>query len=140
VIPSIDATYRTLPDREHRAMAGLSMGGAQTFMITLKHLDLFSYIGGFSGTGNGLGTDPFDPKTAFNGVFADAAAFNKKVHLVWIGMGTAEPVPFPASIQAFRDSLDRGGIHYVYFSSPGTAHEWLTWRRDLHDFAPRLFQ
>jgi hypothetical protein len=50
------------------------------------------------------------------------------------------PAPFPASIKAFRDSLDKGGIRYVYFESPGTAHEWLTWRRDLYDFAPRLFQ
>ena len=51
LIPMIDATYRTIPDREHRAMAGLSMGGMQTFQITLKHLDLFSHIGGFSGGG-----------------------------------------------------------------------------------------
>ena len=55
LIPMIDATYRTIPDREHRAMAGLSMGGMQTFQITLKHLDLFAYIGGFSGAGGGFG-------------------------------------------------------------------------------------
>ncbi len=55
LIPMIDATYRTTPDREHRAMAGLSMGGGQTFQITLDHLDLFSYIGGFSGAGGGFG-------------------------------------------------------------------------------------
>ena len=54
LIPMIDATYRTIPDRDHRAMAGLSMGGMQTFQITLKHLDLFSYIGGFSGGGRRL--------------------------------------------------------------------------------------
>ena len=54
LIPMIDATYRTIPDREHRAMAGLSMGGMQTFQITLKHLDLFAYIGGFSGGGRRL--------------------------------------------------------------------------------------
>lgn len=71
---------------------------------------------------------------------ADAAAFSKRVHLLWVGLGTAEPAPFPASIQAFRDSLDRDGIHHVDFTSPGTAHEWLTWRRSLHDFAPRLFR
>ena len=54
LIPMIDATYRTIPDRDHRAMAGLSMGGMQTFQITLKHLDLFSHIGGFSGGGRRL--------------------------------------------------------------------------------------
>ena len=58
LIPMIDATYRTIPDRDHRAMAGLSMGGMQTFQITLKHLDLFSHIGGFSGGGGGFGGGP----------------------------------------------------------------------------------
>jgi enterochelin esterase-like enzyme len=140
VIPFIDSTFRTLSDRDHRAMAGLSMGGNQTFQITLANLDKFSWIAGFSGTGIGLSTKPFDTKTAFKGAFADADSFNKKVHLVWIGLGTAEPDPFPASIKAFRESLDKGGIKYVYYESPGTAHEWLTWRRDLNDFAPRLFK
>jgi len=140
VIPMIDAKYRTVADRDHRAMAGLSMGGNQTCRITLANLNVFSHIGMFSGTGLGLGTEPFDPKTGFGGVFADAASFNKRVHLVWIGLGTAEPTPFPASIKAFRDSLDKGGIKYVYFESQGTAHEWLTWRRSLNDFAPRLFR
>jgi enterochelin esterase-like enzyme len=139
VIPFIDRTFRTLADRDHRAMAGLSMGGNQTWRITTANLDTFSWIGCFSGTGIGLSTQPFDPKTAFNGVLADAASFNRKVHLVWIGLGTAEPNPFPASIKAFRESLEKGGIRYVYFESPGTAHEWLTWRRSLDDFAPRLF-
>ena len=91
LIPMIDATYRTIPNRENRAMAGLSMGGMQTFQITLKHLDLFAYIGGFSGGGGGFGGVPFDPKTAHGGVMADADEFNKKVRLVWLGIGTAEP-------------------------------------------------
>jgi S-formylglutathione hydrolase FrmB len=73
-------------------------------------------------------------------VFADAASFNRKLRLLWIGLGTAEPDPFPGSIEAFKASLDRGGIDYVSFESPGTAHEWLTWRRSLNDFAPRLFR
>ena len=93
LIPFVDTTYRTLADRDHRAMAGLSMGGMQTFQITLKHLDLFSYIGGFSGAG-GLqmisGEKP-DWKAAYNGVFADPAAFAKKVRLLWLGVGTEEP-------------------------------------------------
>ena len=140
VIPMIDGSFRTLADRDHRAMAGLSMGGNQTCRITLANLDKFAWIGMFSGTGLGLSTEPFDPKTAFGGAFADATSFNQKVHLVWIGLGTAEPHPFPGSIKAFRESLDKGGIKYVSFESPGTAHEWLTWRRSLYDFAPRLFR
>jgi enterochelin esterase-like enzyme len=140
VIPMIDRAYRTLADREHRAMAGLSMGGNQTCQLTLRHLDKFAWIGAFSGTGNGLSTAPIDPKTFIGGVFADGKAFNAKVRLLWVGMGTEEPNPFPGAIGAFRKMLDQAGVKYVYFESPGTSHEWLTWRRDLNDFAPRLFQ
>jgi len=140
VIPMIDATYRTIPDRDHRAMAGLSMGGMQTFQITLHHLDTFSYIGGFSGAGGGFGNTPFDVHTAFNGVLNDSAAFNKRVKLVWLGIGTAEPERMYKSVHSFHEALEKAGIATVYYESPGTAHEWQTWRRDLNEFAPRLFQ
>jgi enterochelin esterase-like enzyme len=138
LIPMIDAAYRTIPDRENRAMAGLSMGGMQTFQITLKHLDLFAYIGGFSGAGGGFGGASFDPKTAHNGVMADAGEFNKKVRLVWLGIGTAEGRMYEG-IKSYHQALDKAGIKHVYYESPGTAHEWLTWRRCLHEFAPLLF-
>jgi len=140
VIPMIDSFYRTLANRENRAMAGLSMGGNQTCQLTLRHLDLFAWIGAFSGTGNGLSTAPLNPKTFINGVFADGPAFNAKVKLLWIGMGTAEPEPFPKAIGAFRKMLDDAQVKHVYFESPGTSHEWQTWRRSLNDFAPRLFR
>ena len=139
LIPMIDATYRTIPNRENRAMAGLSMGGMQTFQITLKHLDLFAYIGGFSGAGGGFGGVPFDPKTAHNGVMADASEFTKKVRLLWLGIGTAEPKRMYDSVKSFHEALEKAGIKHVYYESPGTAHEWLTWRRCLHEFAPLLF-
>ena len=77
LVPLVERTFRVAPGRENRAMAGLSMGGAQTFGTALAHLDKFAYIGGFSGSSGGRGG--FDPKTSNNGVFADAAAFNKKV-------------------------------------------------------------
>ena len=142
IIPMIDSAYRTIPDRDHRAMAGLSMGGMQTFAITLNHLDKFSYIGGFSGAGTGFvfGNNSFDQKTAFNGVFADPAAFNKKVHLLWLGVGTAEPERMHTGIVAFHEALVKAGIDVKFYESPGTAHEWQTWRRDLNLFAPLLFQ
>ena len=140
VIPMIDSTFRTIPDRDHRAMAGLSMGANQALHLATEHLDTFAYMAGFSGTMNGLSGDALDPATAFNGIFRDGAAFNEKVKLLWLGMGTEEPDFFHGSIGAFRTMLDKAGIKYVYFSSPGTAHEWLTWRRDLVDFAPRLFR
>lgn len=138
LIPNIDANFRTLTDRDHRAMAGLSMGGMQTFQITMKHLDKFSYIGGFSGAGGGMG-GPFDAKTAWNGVLNDSAAFNKKVKLVWLGIGTKEPERMHASVQTFHEALDKAGIKHTYWESPGTAHEWQTWRRSLNLFAPLLF-
>ena len=139
VIPMIDATFRTIPDREHRAMAGLSMGANQALHLATGHLDTFAYMAGFSGTMNGLSTDALNPATAFDGRFKDGAAFDQKVKLLWLGLGTQEPNPFPASVGAFRKMLENAGIKYVYYSSPGTSHEWLTWRRDLNDFAPRLF-
>src|SRR5579871_411422 len=138
LIPMIDATYRTIPDRGNRAMAGLSMGGMQTFQIALEHLDLFAYLGGFSGAGGGFGGAPFDPKTAHNGIMADAGEFNKKVRLLWLGIGTAEGRMYE-SIKNYHGALEKAGIKHVYYESPGTAHEWLTWRRCLHEFAPLLF-
>jgi len=140
LIPMIDATYRTLPDRENRAIAGLSMGGAQAFFIALRNLDKFAWIGGFSGAGGGFSGSPPDIKTMHNGVMADAAAFNSKVRLVWIGIGTAEGERFYNSVKGFRDALEQAGIKTVFYESPGTAHEWQTWRRCLSQFAPRLFQ
>lgn len=142
LIPFIDKTFRTLSDRDNRAMAGLSMGGMQTFQITLNHLDSFSHIGGFSGAGGRLvlGDRKLDPKTDYNGVFADREAFANKVHLLWLGVGTAEPERMREGIRRFHKSLEEAGIQHVYVESQGTDHEWQTWRRALKDFAPRLFR
>jgi len=142
LIPFVDSTFRTMADRDHRAMAGLSMGGMQTFHVTLKHLDLFSYIGGFSGAGAAqmLAGEKMDARTAYNGAFADPAAFAKKVHLLWLGVGTDEPERMREGIRGLHASLTEAKISHVYWESPGTDHEWQTWRRDLKDFAPRLFK
>jgi enterochelin esterase-like enzyme len=141
LIPYADSTLRTLSDRDHRAMAGLSMGGMQIFQITLNHLDLFSYIGGFSGASGMLvlGDRKLDPKTDYNGVFADPAAFARKVHLLWLGVGTAEPERLHTGILRLHTSLQEANVQHVFYESPGTDHEWQTWRRDLKEFAPRLF-
>jgi enterochelin esterase-like enzyme len=140
VIPMIDANFRTLADREHRAMAGLSMGANQTIQITMNNLDKFAYIGGFSGTSNYPSEAALDPATFMNGKFKDAEAFNKQVKLFWLGLGTKEPSPFPGSVGAFKAMFDNAGIKYAWYQSQGTAHEWLTWRRDLYQFAPLLFR
>lgn len=150
LIPTIDASYRTIPDREHRAMAGLSMGGMQTLFITLQHLDRFAFIGSFSGpiipdldvaelSVNSV-PKPFDAGTAYGGAFADPQAFNRRVRLLWLGVGSAEPVQFRSGIHGAVEALRKAGVRLQYFESSGTAHEWQTWRRDLNDFAPRLFR
>ncbi|WP_300703326.1 family 43 glycosylhydrolase [Bacteroides sp.] len=131
LIPMIDKTFRTYTDREHRAMAGLSWGGKQTFDITLTNLDKFAYIGGFSGAIFGL-----DIKNAFNGVFTDAADFNQKVHYLFLGCGTEENMGTAQLVKSLRDM----GIHVASYESQGTAHEWLTWRRCLNEFIPNLFK
>jgi enterochelin esterase family protein len=141
LIPYIDSNFRTLPDRDHRAMAGLSMGGMQTFQVTFDHLDLFSYIGGFSGAAGQLvlGNRTLDPKTDFNGAIADPAAFAKRVHLLWLGVGTEEPTMMRTGLVRLHTSLDEAKVKHVFYESPGTSHEWQTWRRDLKEFAPKLF-
>ena len=134
LVPAIDASFRTLADREHRAMAGLSMGGGQTLQITSKNLGLFAWIGSFSAP-----LRNFDIKTSMNGVLTDAPAFNKRVRLFWIGSGTGETAIHEAATQ-LHTALDTAGIKHVMFDSAGTSHEWQTWRRSLNEFAARLFK
>ncbi len=140
IIPMIDAKFRTKANRQNRAIAGLSMGANQTMRIIMNNQDKFSCIGAFSGTPNYPAGDALDPATFLDGKYKDAAAINKQFKLIWLGLGTKEPNPFPASVGAFRAMLDKQGIKYIYYESPGTAHEWLTWRRSLFQYAALLFK
>jgi enterochelin esterase-like enzyme len=124
LIPYVDSHFRTLADQPHRAMAGLSMGGAETHQITLAHLEVFSHIGLFSG---GLIT-PEDVSTH--------ADFKDKVKVVFCSCGSRED---PASLTANHDALEKIGVENAAYVSQNTAHEFLTWRRSLHEFAPLLF-
>ena len=135
LIPLVDATYRTLPDVQHRAMAGLSGGSRQTLQVALAHLDKFSYIGAFSRPP----LPEFDVKTMYNGVFANAAETNKKIKLLWFGAGTEEKGIW-VYLKETREALDKAGIKYTYVEYPGLAHEWQIWRKHLNDFAPLLFR
>ena len=94
IIPMIDAQYRTIADRDHRAMAGLSMGANQTIQITMNNLDKFSYIGAFSGTSNYPHSDAIDPATFMDGKFKDGKALNKQIHLFWLGLEPKNPIRF----------------------------------------------
>ena len=135
LIPYIDANFRTLSDRSHRAMAGLSMGGMETKTITLANLDKFSQIGLFSG-----GT--FSMHDVNN-----TPGFKEKVKLAFVSFGSRElenrgnrPGFFGGDPKTNADSLKQAGINSVFYVSPGTAHEFLSWRRSLHEFAQLLFK
>ena len=125
LVPYIDANFRTIADQPHRGMAGLSMGGMETHSITLKHLDVFSHIGLLSG---GV--------ISTNDVM-NAPGFKEKVKVVFASCGSREN---PASINSNHDALKSIGIENTAYISPDTAHEFLTWRRSLHEMAPLLFR
>ena len=133
VIPMVEAGFRTKSDRENRAIAGLSMGAAQAMQIGLTNFDKFAHVGAFSGFRIPGG----DIKTAFDGVWADPEAFNNRIETFYISVGTKENVE---GAREFHTALKDAGIKHEYFESEGTAHEWQTWRRSLHGFAPLLFQ
>ena len=130
LIPMIDQTFRTKSDRENRAMAGLSWGGRQTWESALPNLDKFSYIGTFSGALFGM-----DVKQVANGVF-QRPDFNQQVHYLFLGVGTEENF----GTQQMVKELQQMGVDAHLYESPGTAHEWLTWRRCLKEFVPHLFK
>lgn len=131
-IPMVESNFRTYSDRDHRAIAGLSMGAGQAMQIGLANLDKFAYIGAFSG-GGAQG----DIKAAYNGVFADANGFNQKLKAFYISIGTKENV---VNARNFHTALENAGIKHTYFESEGTAHEFQSWRRSMRGFAPLLFQ
>lgn len=138
IIREVDKTFRTIPDRDHRAMAGLSMGGFQTFQTTMTNLDKFAYVGGFSGAAF---LDPgSDITKAYDGVWADAESFNKKIKVMYLSIGTVEPERMYKSVNNFHLSLEKAGINHIYYESPGTSHEWQTWRRSLNQFAALIFK
>lgn len=133
LIPYIENTFRVKTDRENRAMAGLSWGGHETLETTMRNLDKFSHIGSFSGAlfflMGGL-------ENAYDCVFNDAKAFNDKVKVLFFSMGSEENF----GSNKISEALNNAGIRNVYYESPGTHHEWLTWRRSLNQFVPLLFK
>jgi len=132
LIPYVDSNFRTLSDQSHRAMAGLSMGGMETKMITTANLDKFSHIGLLSG-----GTFSMDDVDKTPG-------FKEKVKLVFVSFGSRElegnrPRFFGGDPKANAGALKQAGINSVFYVSPETAHEFLSWRRSLRELAPLLF-
>jgi enterochelin esterase-like enzyme len=136
LIPYIDANFRTIAKQPQRAMAGLSMGGMQTRSIAPAHLDTFSHIGVFSGG-----------SIAVTNV-TDMAKFKEQVKLVFVSYGSKElgtnrvagRSGFGGDPKENTAALKAAGVDAVFYESPNTAHEWLSWRRSLHEFAPLLFK
>ncbi len=136
LIPYIDANFRTLTDQPHRAMAGLSMGGYETKLITLKNLDTFSQIGLFSG-------GSISPDDVHN-----TPGFKEKVRLVFVSFGSREIEnsrnmnrgPFGGDPRKNSEEIQKEGINAHFYVSPSTAHEWQSWRRSLYEFAQLLFK
>ncbi len=132
LIPAIDANFRTLANRENRAMAGLSLGGTQTYQITQANLDKFANIGIFSAPFGFPGVE-----TGYNGLLLKPEEFAKQVKVFYISMGSKEGAGTGRSI---HEQLEKAGIKHVYFEAPGTAHEFQTWRKSLHGFTQLLFK
>lgn len=132
VIPYVQAHYPVYTDRDHRAIAGLSMGGIESLQIGLNHLDLFSYVGGFSAA-----ISPANFSKDFASLAADPKAANRELHLLWIGCGTDDGL-FAAS-SSFSKFLDDAQIKNTFYKIPG-AHTWIVWRQFLEEFAPKLFR
>ena len=131
LIPYVDSNFRTKTDRDNRAMAGLSWGGHQTFDIVFNNMDKFAWLGTFSGAIFGL-----DLKTAYNGVFTNADEFNKKIHYMYMNWGSEDFIKSGDIVKGLQEM----GIKVEGKQSEGTAHEFLTWRRGLHEFIPHLFK
>ena len=121
LIPYVDTHFRTISDRDHRAMGGLSMGGMETKMITLNKPGTFSYYALLSG-----------------GTYAPEDIKNKSdVKLIFLSCGSKER---PENVKSATDALKKAGFNAVSYISEGTAHEFQTWRRSLRELAPLLFK
>jgi enterochelin esterase family protein len=155
VMPYAESHYRIQADRAHRAIAGLSMGGAQTLYVAIPHLDKFAYIGVYSSGlfgipggapagGRGGAAAPAaeqgpNPITAWleqNRATLDDPSLKKDLKLVWFSTGRDDGLI--ATSKATVETLNKHGFHATFEESPG-AHTWINWRNYLNEFAPKLF-
>ena len=113
-------------------MAGLSLGGTQTYQITQTNLDKFAHIGIFSAPFGFPGVE-----TGYDGLLTKPAEFQKRVRLFYVSMGSKEGATTGRSV---HEALEKAGIKHVYFEAPGTGHEFQTWRKSLHGFTQLLFK
>jgi enterochelin esterase-like enzyme len=129
IIPFVESVYRVIPSKEGRAITGLSMGGMQSFNITLSNPDLFSYIGIFS-AGVRNPTPELEKQIE--------TLKSNKPELYWVGCGVKDLLAYPGT-QTLVELLKKHDMPYVYKESEG-AHTWFTWRPYLYEFAQLLFK
>lgn len=141
IVPFVEANYRALADKKHRAIAGLSMGGGQSFYTGLQNTSVFGSVAMFSsGIFGGVtmaGMKPFNAEDEIPGLLTNPEFFNKELDLFYISMGEQD-VRIDATtkqVALFREK----GLNVTYTTFPGD-HEWQVWRKSLHDLAPRLFK
>ena len=155
LIPWVDSNFRTLADKDHRAMAGLSMGGMMTEAVTMANLDKFSYIGLFSGgtarpclvsrwprsAKHRMAPLSLRRSTSRPSTTAPWPTPRNSTRRLRSSSSVAVRWSVPKNLKTHQQQLIAAGItnSYVYIS-PGTAHEWQTWRRSLYVFAPLLFK
>jgi len=140
IIPHVESTYRVLATRENRAIAGLSMGGAETLRAAPSNLDKFAWIGVFSmglqqGVNAGVNSDFVERNAAF---FADPDKTNKLVKLFWIGVGKDDRTVTDGP-KRLSETLEAHNIRHEFHETEG-GHDWINWRLYLRDFSQLLFR
>lgn len=137
IIPLIESNYRVISDQEHRAVAGLSMGGGQSFYIGLRNTDQFDWLGVFStGLFGGIPGASFEAEKAIPGLLTNPEAFNSSLKLFHITVGDQDPRIEPT--KALINTMTAKNLHVVFNTYPGS-HEWRVWRLSLADFLMKLF-
>jgi enterochelin esterase-like enzyme len=126
VQPLVEGRYRVLADRNQRAIAGLSMGAAQSLAIGLHNLEKFAYIAAFSGAGNREEWEKMNP-----------AVLNQKLKVLWIGCGTEDAAY--SSVKGMADMLIKKQVKVIWNQSGG-GHSWPNWQVYLSKYAPLLFR
>jgi enterochelin esterase family protein len=140
ILPYIESRYNVIKNRTGRAVAGLSMGGGQSFYIGLRNIDFFANIGIFSSGllgGSGAGQAAFDPEAQMPGLISDPAKYNK-LDLFYISCG--EQDNRIGGTKEFVDRLNALGYRNVFYETYPGGHEWKVWRRNLSSFVQKLFR
>ena len=135
VIPLIESTFRVFADRNHRAIAGLSLGGAQALALGLSHTELFSRIAAFS-PAMGAANNPATGGVDFDAALTDAAKINAQVKFLWVSCGTEDTLF--ESVRQFSNQLSQHKVEHIWRVTGG-AHTYPVWQRNLNDVAPMLF-